>query len=305
MSQSFEEERMSAATYEKHQAAKYAHLRLALWIGLMAAFCGTSGVAAAQDGKKVDPTDPTNITLNATPAYEYTRLSEGGGHTSTFSVDTWIPLSKQDLFTIEMQVVHSDITGLPRETGFGDMRMKYFHLISTPNRGMLRAWAPAFDMIVPTGDADKGTGGGSWLLMPNFVLALNLSERVSAYPFFRYVHSIPKSGSAGVFAPLLPGIDLPILDPDADGLLKFNSGKVRGFNLEVPIAVGLTDSLFFTATPNLFHNFAEGGATTFSSKFQFTYQPSESVALGIETTVPISGDSGIDYSVKPTAQIYF
>jgi len=293
---------MSKAKYENHQAAWGAPSRLALCFSF---FVLTCGAVAAQEGKKVDPTDPTNISLNATPAYEYTRLSEGGGHNSTFSVDTWIPLSKQDLFTIEMQVVHSDITGLPRETGFGDMRMKYFHLISTPNRGMLRAWAPAFDMIVPTGDVDKGTGGGSWLLMPNFVLALNLSERVSAYPFFRYVHSIPKSGSAGVFTPVLPGIDIPILDPDADGLLKFNSGKVRGFNLEVPIAVGLTDSLFFTATPNLFHNFAEGGATTFSSKFQFTYQPSESVALSIETTVPISGDSGIDYSVKPSAQIYF
>ncbi|MES0404367.1 MAG: hypothetical protein ABUJ93_12890, partial [Hyphomicrobium sp.] len=67
----------------------------------------------------------------------------------------------------------------------------------------------------------------------------------------------------------------------------------------------LMDSLYFTATPNLFHNFAEGGSTTFTSKFQFTYQPSESLALAIEANVPISGDSGFDYTVKPTAQIYF
>jgi hypothetical protein len=267
--------------------------------------CLCGGVAGAQEAEKLNPTDPTNISRYTMPGYEYTRLSDGGGQTSTFSVDTWIPLSKQDLFTFELQLVHADLRGIARETGFGDMRLKYFHLISTPTLGILRAWAPAFDMIVPTGDADSGTGGGSWLLMPNFVLALNLSERVSAYPFFRYVHSIPKSGNDGVFAPSLPDFDIPISDPNANDSMKFNSGKVRGFNLEVPIAATLTDSLFFTATPNLFHNFAGGGATTFSSKFQLTYQPVESVAMGFEVNVPIAGDSSFEYTLKPTVQIYF
>lgn len=274
----------------------------ALSLGFMLAIGST---AIAQKAEKNDPSDPTKITPQVIPAYEYTQLSEGGGHTHTLSVDTWIPLSKQDLLTIELTAVRSSVTGLPTETGIGDMRLKYFHLISTPDRGALRAWAPAFDMIIPTGDEDKATGGGSWLLMPNFVLALDVAPGVSAYPFFRYVHSIPKEGEAGVLTSLLPEFDIPVQDPTADGLLKFKSGKVRGFNLEVPIAIVLRESLFFTVTPNFFHNFAEGGSSTFSSKFDLTYQPVDNVALRIETNVPLSGKNGFDYTVKPSATFFF
>jgi hypothetical protein len=267
--------------------------------------CWAGFSAAAEEVKKVDPTDPTNVQFSITPSYDYTKLSEDGGSTSAFSIDTWIPLSEKDLFTIEFKIMNSSITGLPSETGFSDIRMKYFHLISTPDMGILRAVAPSFDLIVPTGDEDKGLGGGSWLLIPNIVLALGLSETVSAYPTFRYVHSIHKGENEGVFTGLLPDYNIPVFDSSDDGLMKFNSGKVRGLNFEMPISAALSDSLFFTATPNLFHNLANGGSTTFSSKFQLTYQPLENVSVAIETNVPFTGDNGFDSNLKLTATIFY
>ena len=99
--------------------------------------------------------------------------------------------------------------------------------------------------------------------------------------------------------------NIPVDDPTAAGLMKFSSGKVRGFNLEVPIAIVLADALFLTVTPNLFHNFAGGGSTTTSSKFQLTYQPQENIALSVEANVPFTGENGFDYTIKPSIQIYF
>ena len=262
------------------------------------------GPSIADDGK-IDPTDPTNIIFQMTPAYEYTKLAGGGGETHTLSLDTWIPLTDQDLLTIELRGVISEYPGLPTESGVGDIRARYFHLISTPDAGILRAWAPSFDLIIPTGNASRGLGGGSWLLMPNFLLALQFTPTIAAYPFFRYVHSIPAGGPAGVLTSALPELDIPVDDPSLPGLLGFSTPQVRALNIEVPISFTLSDELFFTATPNYFHNFAEGGSATFSSKFQLTWAPIPTAAFGIEANVPFAGNNAFDYAIKPTVTFYF
>lgn len=268
-------------------------------------YSGLTSVANAQERK--DPTDPTNIQLQVTPAYEYSSLANSGGDTHTLSVDTWIPLSEQDLLTIEVKGVHADpMSPFPSATGFGDMRARYFHLISTPDSGILRAWAPSFDLIIPTGNASDGTGGGSWLLIPNFLLALQLTPGISAYPFFRYVHGISTgSGPDGFLTSALPELGVPVEDPSRVSWLGLKSAEVRGLNIEVPITFTLTDELFFTATPNFFHNFPDGGSTTFSSKFSITYAPSADMNMGLEVFVPIAGEQGVDFSVKPSVTFVF
>ena len=137
-------------------------------------------------------------------------------------------------------------------------------------------------------------------------LALELAPGVSAYPFIRYVHSIAKKGGANrTLTSLLPDLGIPIDNDALAGLAGFTSNKVRAFNLEVPTTFTLSDQLFFTVTPNLFHNFAGGGSTTFASKFQLTYAPSPKVSLGIESNIPIAGQNGFDFTVKPSATIFF
>ena len=128
----------------------------------------------------VVPTDPTNIIPSLTISYERTEFSDDQGDSNIYAVEGWIPLSNQDLLTIEAKLVNINLSsnaddiaqgdGLSffdqsqaqgvEATNIGDTRLRYFHLISVENGGIFRAWAPSLDTSIPTGSSDDGTGGG-------------------------------------------------------------------------------------------------------------------------------------------------
>ena len=148
--------------------------------------------------------------------------------------------------------------------------MRYFHLISVEGAGPLRAWAPSLDVSLPTGDPDKATGGDYWIISPNAVLAFDLAEAISLYTFVRYVQ----------------------------GIATRDQPEINAFNLEAPLSFTLGDTTFLTLTGNFFHDFGETNATFLTGKVGLTQMFSETVGTTIEGTVPIAGDSGLDYGVK-------
>ena len=52
------------------------------------------------------PTDPTNIIPSITLSYERTEFSDAQGNSNIYAIEGWIPLSNQDLLTIEGKLVN-------------------------------------------------------------------------------------------------------------------------------------------------------------------------------------------------------
>ena len=242
------------------------------------------------------PTDPTNIIPSLTISYERIEFSDDQGDSNILAIEGWIPLSKQDLLTIEGKLVNINLSSNADDiaqgdglsffdqseaqgvdaTNIGDTRLRYFHLIPVENGGIFRAWAPSLDTSIPTGSTDDGTGGDYWILAPNAVLAFDLSESISTYTFFRYVQGFA-TGS----------------DPD-----------IFGINIEIPVSFALSEVTFLSLTPNFFHDFGSSDTTFFTGKVGVTQMLSDSVGATLEVNVPIAGESGIDYSIKPSLFIY-
>lgn len=239
-----------------------------------------------------DPSDPTQVTFHVVHEFEWNKLANNQGDTVAYKVNTFIPLNigeQRFLASVEVPLTHAGTEVLGDHTGLGDIRMRYFWLIGT-NHHLVRAWAPSFDVIAPTGDENKGVGNGAWILMPNVVFALQPADNLSIYPFFRYVHS---DGPRPFLVPD-EGIPAPFTG-DADD----ESAKVRGFSMEVPIVFDLQDAIFdwISATPDYFQNFTGQRGHTFQMKYDVGMALSESLFFIFKFWHPVSGDVPNDFSI--------
>ncbi len=250
----------------------------------------------SDEDDSVVPTDPTNIIPSLTISYERTEFSDDQGNSNIYSIEGWIPLSNQDLLTIEGKLVNINLSstadgiaqgdGLDffdqsqaqgvEATNIGDTRLRYFHLIPVTNGGIFRAWAPSLDTRIPTGSSDDGTGGDYWILAPNAVLAFDFSESISAYTFLRYVQGFATGSEPDIF----------------------------GINIEIPVSFALSEVTFLTLTPNFFHDFGSSDTTFLTGKLGVTQMLSDNMGTTLEVKFPIAGESGIDYSIQPSLFIY-
>ncbi len=250
----------------------------------------------SDEDDSVVPTDPTNIIPSLTISYERTEFSDNQGDSNIYAVEGWIPLSNQDLLTIEAKLVNINLSSNADDiaqgdglsffdqsqaqsvdaTNIGDTRLRYFHLIPVENGGIFRAWAPSLDTSIPTGSSDDGTGGDYWIIAPNAVLAFDFSESISAYTFFRYVQGFATGSEPDIF----------------------------GINIEIPVSFALSEVTFLTLTLNFFHDFGRSDTTFLTGKLGVTQMLSDSIGATLEVNLPIAGESGIDYSIKPSLFFY-
>lgn len=110
---------------------------------------------------------------------------------------SWVPL-EHHAFAATLALVGSDISNA-EGSGVGDTRLQYSWVPSaTITAG---AWVPktlgmGFGLIVPTGDAAKGTGADRWVAIPTLGWVFLIGERFSILPSLQYFHSFGE-GSAG------------------------------------------------------------------------------------------------------------
>ncbi|MGI9470321.1 MAG: hypothetical protein ACR2NZ_02235 [Rubripirellula sp.] len=238
-----------------------------------------------------DPSDPTQVTFHLMQEFEWTKLSEDQGDQVAYKISPFIPIKLFDqsfLANVEVPLTYAGTDVLGHHTSIGDTRLKLFWLIGTENE-FVRAIVPSFDAIAPTGDDELGTGGGSWILMPNIVFALQPAEKLSMYPFFRYVHSdapqsflVPDSG-----IPVPPGGDVSSLADDT-----------RAFNLEWMNVFSLEDAVmdWVTVTPDYFQNFSGSRSHTFTMKYDAGVGLTESLFLITKFWHPVSGEVSNDFT---------
>ena len=255
---------------------------------------GTEGGANGNGGGEEaggDASDPTNVAFHVMGEWEWQRLKNNEGNLLAFKISPFIPIKvagQSLLFNFEIPLPqHAGLTGIGHSSGIGDTRLKLFWLISTGG-DKVRAFVPAMDAIAPTGDEDRGLGGGQWILMPNFVLALQPTKNLSMYPFFRYVHAEDTQTS---FV-----IDPPLPDP---GPL-FASNKLRGFNLEWINVLQLNDAFlnWIEFTPDYFKNYTGERSETFTMKYTAAKELRDGLFMMVDFWHPVGGSQTNDYTFK-------
>ena len=103
---------------------------------------------------------------------------------------TWAPLADHS-FAATLPVVHSSLASVDG-SGIGDLLLRYnwvpaMTLTADP-------WVPSslgigLGLLVPTGDASKGTGGDQWVAAPSLGFAAKLGKRTTLLPQLQYMKS--------------------------------------------------------------------------------------------------------------------
>ena len=94
-------------------------------------------------------------------------------------------------------------------------------------------------MLVPTGDPDRGTGFGTWILAPGAALAFNPTDKFPIYVIGRYLHSLEGLGGANRKEEVADTPDL----------------RVRSLELTLQTVHILPKGFFVTAIPSFVYNF--------------------------------------------------
>jgi hypothetical protein len=181
---------------------------------VISAFLLSTATAAAsthadQHVRAAEPAKPPASRLDIQG--EWTRLAENKGDRYAVKFTYWRRLGARRRFSVEVPLVHADFTGAPAETGFGDTWFKYYWLdFEKPTEEKVyQGLVPIFELLLPTGDEDKGLGGGAALVRPTLVLKFRPSAQWSIDPLLRYVISLDDYFVGG-------NPDSPIPSPDED-----------------------------------------------------------------------------------------
>jgi len=123
--------------------------------------------------------------------------AEGNSLTGALNY-SWVPLDHH-AFAATLALVGSDVSNA-EGGGVGDTRLQYSWVPSAAVTAS--AWVPTtlgmgFGLIVPTGDAAKGTGADRWVAIPTLGWVFLIGERFSILPSLQYFHSFGE-GPAGV-----------------------------------------------------------------------------------------------------------
>lgn len=176
----------------------------------------------------------------------------------------------------------------------------------------IRASYLSLEVLLPTGDEDKGLGGGATLVRPTVVVKFKPSARWSIDPLFRYVISLDDYFVGG-------NPDSPVATPDEDatdragffpGLGVFaDLVKVRGLNIEVPFVRTLADNpylSFIAIKPEIFHSSSEDNdGTTVTLKLELGKRLNDRFGISGELALPVQGDTTFDAVLKVTGNISF
>lgn len=96
-----------------------------------------------------------------------------------------------------------------------------------------------FEVLAPTGDVEKGTGSGTWILAPSGAVALNPTDVFPIYVTARYLHSLES----------LAGSDRNQQVTDDPAL------RLRSLELTIETVQVLPGGFFLVAAPSFLFNF--------------------------------------------------
>ena len=110
---------------------------------------------------------------------------------------TWAPLANHS-FAATLPVVNSSLASVDG-SGIGDLLLRYNWV---PAQTLTAdPWVPnslgiGLGLLVPTGDAAKGTGGDQWVAAPSFGFVAKLGKRTTLLPQLQYLKSFAEGDLA-------------------------------------------------------------------------------------------------------------
>jgi hypothetical protein len=122
--------------------------------------------------------------------------AEGDSVTGSLNY-SWVPLDHH-AFAATVLLVGSDLSNA-NGSGVGDTRLQYSWVPSatlTANAWVPKTLGMGFGLIVPTGDAAKGTGADRWIAIPTLGWVFLIGERFSILPSLQYLHSFGEASAA-------------------------------------------------------------------------------------------------------------
>ena len=131
--------------------------------------------------------DPTILTNGVRYDLGYADLPGGSALTHAFSLD--VALSPRHVFVTDVPIMRSR-GAEETDAGIGDVSVEY---AVVPYQNLERRFTSAvllFEASMPTGDASRGLGLGTWVLSPGIGLALNVTDLFPIYTIYHYRHSV-------------------------------------------------------------------------------------------------------------------
>jgi hypothetical protein len=162
--------------------------RTAFCVGCAVVSLNIACDAAADEGstQSAQPSSPRHRVDFGLQMYD---AAEGNSVIGALSY-SWVPLDHH-AFAATLLLVGSDLSNA-KGSGVGDTRLQYSWVPSANLTAS--AWVPktlgmGFGLIVPTGDAAKGTGADRWVAIPTLGWVFLIGERFSILPSLQYLHS--------------------------------------------------------------------------------------------------------------------
>ena len=246
---------------------------------------------------------------------EWTNLTRDAGERFAVKFTYQRRLSARRSLSVEVPLVYTDLKGEPTETGLGDTQFKYFWLdFEKPVEGKIyQGFVPIFDALLPTGDEDRGLGGGAVVLKPGVVVRFKPSDRWSINPLFRYVISLDDYFVGGN-----PESPIPRPDNEPSPRSRFffpelpflaDLVKVRGFNIDIPFVYRPKNNRYLSfVAPKLeifWSNSSDNSGTTVTFKLELGKRLNQQFGISGEVQLPVSGDTTFDSVMKVSGRLFF
>jgi hypothetical protein len=216
--------------------------KAAIFLGLsaVALLCGSSALAQsdASDSLIQDVTveevkrfiDPTEMI----DSFDYSFAANFLPFSTELYTNRFVPfwaVNRWTGFWAEMPIQTFALADSEGTTGAGDVLLGWGAILHENLESRFTTSIVTFEALAPTGDPDKGTGVGTWVLAPGGALAINPTDKFPIYVVGRYLHSLENLGGdnrreAGPPRSFV-GTDLPDRSYLAQGLFRVRDPKFR------------------------------------------------------------------------------
>ena len=146
----------------------------------------------AQEEQQFNPADPTEAATNIVIIPEYDKADDYKAYGLRINYDRdW----GEGVYSINVEAGYgkAEYTDGKIESGFTDIRTRFFWKIYDNEGAALRNMVFNLDMFIPVGDVSKGFGIGTFEFVPGVIFSFPVSNKFTIYPNPRLSFSTGKT----------------------------------------------------------------------------------------------------------------
>ena len=250
-----------------------------------------------QEQKEFNPADPTQAATSLIFMPEYNKAPDykAYGLRTTLDVD-W----DEGIYSVNVEAAYgkAEYTDGVTETGITDTRTRFFWKFYENQESSLQNMIFSLDVFLPTGNASKGFGAGTFMFVPGVIFAFPISESFAIYPNPRIQFTSGKTTARTSAFP--PG-------RNALGSQRESEQYIFAFELETFFIYYITSSFWVFADPIFNWDFLpepneDNYELTMRNQIgkMFGYW-----GLGLESTIYLAGEKSQDLQARLVVFYFF